>query len=342
MQNYTRQELKQRYEKLPEVLKDAMFSADIATKIFAIGKKHGLTIEKTGFMAEETGYLILGLTRPAELVNILTEALEVKEEQAKEIANDLNHQIFYPLREALKNAHQIEIGEGALQKNITTLKKPEPPVSSLPGQKINTSPFLAPRPPSVPLSSIITIPVSKTPPPVAPPPLPPKPPATLEQPQSAALQPQPPLVVAPTPPKPTPPPVIISVPPPILLKPLAEKTSAIPPTSPPLQPQLQPPAEKPPAPPAIPQPPAPAAEQKPAPAPPESIDLRAQQKIKLPDLPPPKPESMGGSIFGAPKIVNLLPKPPAPPEPPLSPAEKTITPIPKPRRENDPYREPVE
>src|SRR3989344_5123898 len=114
LQNYTQQELKERYEKLPEVLKDAMFNTDIAAKILELGKKHGLTIEKTGFMAEETGFVILGLTRPEELINVLAESLEVKEDQARNIATDLNHQIFFPLREALKTTHQIEIGEATL------------------------------------------------------------------------------------------------------------------------------------------------------------------------------------------------------------------------------------
>lgn len=152
MQNYTQQELKERYEKLPEVLKDAMFNADIAAKIFEIGKKYGLTIEKTGLMAEEVGYLILGLTRPTELVNALDEALKVKENQAKEIASDLNRQIFFPLREALKTTHQIEIGGEEIQKEI--IKAPLAPPLSKPTPIQPPPPSHAPFPTPAPVPKI--------------------------------------------------------------------------------------------------------------------------------------------------------------------------------------------
>jgi len=123
---YTKQELEERYKKLPEPLKDAMFSPDVAEKMFEIGKKNGLTIEKTGFMAEETGFIILGLTMPREFMKILSDRLEVDKDAAARIASDINHVILFPLREALKNAHNMEVGEAELQKEEIVIKKPAP------------------------------------------------------------------------------------------------------------------------------------------------------------------------------------------------------------------------
>ncbi len=128
---YTKQELLEQYEKLPDVLKDALFSVETADKIFAIGKKSGLTVEKIGFLAEETGRVILGLNRPAQFVSALAARLEVDAQIARQIALDINHQIFFPLRQALKETHQIEVGEAELYKEEVipraTAERPQPP-----------------------------------------------------------------------------------------------------------------------------------------------------------------------------------------------------------------------
>src|SRR3989338_8758982 len=113
MRTYTKQELEERYEKLPDALKDAIFSTEIADKIFETGKKNGLTVEKIGFLAEETGRVILGLTRPNEFVGLLAELLGSTTDAAQKIASDINHAVFFPLREVLKQTHQVDVGEAA-------------------------------------------------------------------------------------------------------------------------------------------------------------------------------------------------------------------------------------
>ncbi|MBI4224739.1 MAG: hypothetical protein HY617_00235 [Candidatus Sungbacteria bacterium] len=100
---------KKQYEELPALLKQALFSTEIAEIMFEIGKKFGLTIEKTGIMAEETGYIMLGLTRPNELVANLANELAVDTDKAKDIATEVNHRIFFPLREELKRAHDFDM-----------------------------------------------------------------------------------------------------------------------------------------------------------------------------------------------------------------------------------------
>lgn len=130
---YTKQQLEAQYEKLPSALKDALFSADVAEKMFEIGKKHGLTIEKTGFAAEETGFVILGLLPPREFAASLSKRLDITMDKAQVIASDINHQIFFPLREILKTTHQIEISEGAIYSE-------EAPVSGRPAASAPSAP----------------------------------------------------------------------------------------------------------------------------------------------------------------------------------------------------------
>lgn len=119
MPKYTKEQLEVQYEKLPDVLKDAIFSVEIAEKMFEIGKKHGLTMEKTGFAAEETGFIILGLLPPREFAGSLARRLDIETDKATALASDINHQVFFPLREALKETHQIDVGEGAIRATDT-------------------------------------------------------------------------------------------------------------------------------------------------------------------------------------------------------------------------------
>jgi len=109
MPRFTKEEIQTRFQKLPPNLKDAIVDVDVSEKIFAIGESTGLTIEQIGTLAAETGYVTLGLTRPNEFVSALSKNLGISEDAAKKIAAEVNHQIFYPIREALKSAHQVEI-----------------------------------------------------------------------------------------------------------------------------------------------------------------------------------------------------------------------------------------
>lgn len=102
------------YEELPGVLKQALFSTEIAEQMFEIGKKFGLTIEKTGIMAEETGYIMLGLTRPNELVTNLAAELGIDSDKAQDVAAEISHQIFFPLREELKRTHDFDMDTGEI------------------------------------------------------------------------------------------------------------------------------------------------------------------------------------------------------------------------------------
>ena len=120
---YTKQERDERYERLPQVLKEALFSADIAEKMFALGKKYALTMEKIGFMSEEAGLVVLGLTPPRAFTAVLAERLQIPADAAEKIALEISHEIFFPLREALKQTHQIDVGEGAVMSEELRIKK---------------------------------------------------------------------------------------------------------------------------------------------------------------------------------------------------------------------------
>ena len=152
MARYSDEQLKERRERLPQVLRDAIFDPAVADKMYWIGKSNGLTIEQLGYAVEETGYIILGLTKPQEFVKSLKERLDVPEDIAKKIAAEINHQIFFPLREALKQTHEFDISEEAIQKGSDSIA-PRPVLRPTPQQSVpqpSTRPTLAPTTPQPP------------------------------------------------------------------------------------------------------------------------------------------------------------------------------------------------
>lgn len=124
---YTQDQIEERYQKLPDALKQALFAPDVAEKMFAIGKKYGLTIEKIGLAADEVGAVILGFTKPNNFVGYFADALGIESAKAGEIASDINHEILYPLREELKKTHEVDFNIDTLRPAFMT--PPRGPIS---------------------------------------------------------------------------------------------------------------------------------------------------------------------------------------------------------------------
>jgi len=97
----------ERYRDLPEDLQQALVSASNSKIIVAVGKKSGLQIDKIGELADETGLVMLGITPPGEFIRNLARRLELDPEKAKAVAEEINQQIFQPVRESLKKVHGL-------------------------------------------------------------------------------------------------------------------------------------------------------------------------------------------------------------------------------------------
>ena len=102
------EEIQHRFKNLPRDLKEAIFGVDTADAIQSIGKKHALTIDGVGQLADEVGLFMLGFTKPEDFVGVLQNRLAVDFETARGITEDLNVQIFAKVRDSLKRAHAME------------------------------------------------------------------------------------------------------------------------------------------------------------------------------------------------------------------------------------------
>lgn len=112
---YTLEQLEERYNQLPEAVKEAMYAVETADKIMAIGKKYNLHIDQIGLLAEETGLVMLGLTPYYQFMDNIQKKLGVNRAASENITLDINTEIFLPIREFLKQGGALPSREEVLR-----------------------------------------------------------------------------------------------------------------------------------------------------------------------------------------------------------------------------------
>lgn len=131
MANIDQEIIEQKIEGLPEDLRELISNEENALVLEAIGKKHGLYIDKIGELVEETGLVMLGISHPRDFIGVLEKKLGVSREKAVQIAKDVNQQIFSKVRESLKKIHNIE-GKENSKFQVPNSKTETAPPESLP------------------------------------------------------------------------------------------------------------------------------------------------------------------------------------------------------------------
>lgn len=130
MDTLTEEQILERYEALPDDLKEAIFSVEMTETIKGIGAKYDLHIDKIGTLANEAGMVMFGATRPKDFVPNLMSRLGVDKDTADKIASDVNSQVFLKVRESLKKLHggeEIEVGEVKKEDILEVIERPELP-----------------------------------------------------------------------------------------------------------------------------------------------------------------------------------------------------------------------
>ena len=109
--DYSEEQIKSLFEKLPEDVRAAITSVGVANLLHEIGEKYRLHLDKIDELFDETTLVMLGLTHPDKYLSRLKERLEIPEDMARDLAEEINNQIFLPIRESLKKIHDVKEGE---------------------------------------------------------------------------------------------------------------------------------------------------------------------------------------------------------------------------------------
>ncbi|MBI2642217.1 MAG: hypothetical protein HYW96_01440 [Candidatus Wildermuthbacteria bacterium] len=109
------------YEKLPQELKDSLWAQDTGDTIYEICKRYNATSYLQSIV-QFVGQVFLGLLLPQDFQKEIG-ALGVGASAAKNITQEINRFLFYPVKPTLEQLHKLEIEVSA--KVVT----PEPPAA---------------------------------------------------------------------------------------------------------------------------------------------------------------------------------------------------------------------
>lgn len=93
------------YAALPQEIRDLITDPGTFEKIEATAGKYGLNSVETGLLAQITGTLLTGAIRPNEFVPTIADYLNMAQENAALIAQELNRDIFNDVKDALRQLH---------------------------------------------------------------------------------------------------------------------------------------------------------------------------------------------------------------------------------------------
>ncbi|MBI4034247.1 MAG: hypothetical protein HY378_01725 [Candidatus Brennerbacteria bacterium] len=142
------QEIKERYQRLPRVLQDALNSPSRFGAIGEISEKYKLNEEDSMVLTTSVGMVLLGYIKPQNLFKEINEYLEADEKIVVEVIRDINRQVFVPLHKELEDLYGMKTHiEGELEKEQvepvlkikTEERKPEAEVK-IPLEKLGESP----------------------------------------------------------------------------------------------------------------------------------------------------------------------------------------------------------
>lgn len=99
-------EIRNRYELLPESLKQALMDDGYQQKLFDIAKANKLTYEELSILEMETTMVLLGMSVPSNYRDELQIQLKKNDDVIEPIVKAVNEQVFGPLRETLMRLYE--------------------------------------------------------------------------------------------------------------------------------------------------------------------------------------------------------------------------------------------
>src|SRR3989344_2644177 len=129
MRQFTSEEIKAQFDKLPVNVQQAVTSPEIHEKIEIVGKKYGLMIDQLGELVDEIGLVLLGLHKSSDFVDQISKRLNISGKAALTISQEVNHEVFDSIKEYLRETEdgiQTTVPESRPEENqISTLSSLE-------------------------------------------------------------------------------------------------------------------------------------------------------------------------------------------------------------------------
>src|ERR1035437_454590 len=119
---YSKEQIQDRYNKLPADIKEAIDSVSTTNAVIDIGEKYDLMYDQISGLVDEVGLTMIGITPEAMFVNNIARRMQVDMGKAMLIAKDINKEIFDKMRDSLKRIEGLD-EEGFNEENENAARK---------------------------------------------------------------------------------------------------------------------------------------------------------------------------------------------------------------------------
>ena len=106
---YTREQLRQLYIKLPQEIKDAASADETTNDIERICERNEITDERVGAISDLIRNVLFGVLPPEDFQSTLEKEIGLKKDVAKKVAQEINRFVFYPVKPALEQLYNIGV-----------------------------------------------------------------------------------------------------------------------------------------------------------------------------------------------------------------------------------------
>lgn len=130
-----KEELKKRYSKLPREIQQTLFSSDVSETINRIAERNSLTDEQEIKLETEVVNVFFAFEHYSDLIENIHRELAIDLSKAQKVGQEINSEVFRPIKQALRIAH------GTIEGEFT------PPKISVPSLSVVPEPFSPPPPP---------------------------------------------------------------------------------------------------------------------------------------------------------------------------------------------------
>lgn len=102
MDEKTTKLIKERFDALPDSIKEVILSSHYEESLIEIGKQYNLNVEQLGIVERETTLTMMGLTPVRDFEAELTREIKIDALKGSQIVKDINEKIFLKIRDLLK------------------------------------------------------------------------------------------------------------------------------------------------------------------------------------------------------------------------------------------------
>ncbi|MEK7526972.1 MAG: hypothetical protein AAB537_00980, partial [Patescibacteria group bacterium] len=106
-----KEELKKRYSKLPREIQQTLFSSDVSETINRIAERNSLTDEQEIKLETEVVNVFFAFEHYSDLIENIRRELTIDLTKAQKIGQEINSEVFRPIKQALRIAHGTIEGE---------------------------------------------------------------------------------------------------------------------------------------------------------------------------------------------------------------------------------------